>query len=65
MLPPKNLKTKAELDAWYDGLTEDQKDSHIAFAIGGGPSPAPQKEYSTGNVRYPREEDCEDNEEAA
>lgn len=46
MLAPNNLQTKAELDAWYETLTEDQKDSYISFAIGGNSTPRAREPWS-------------------
>jgi len=66
-LPPKSLTTDTELDAWYVGLTEDEKDSYIAFSVGGTTSAAspeitPLRVYN-GSIIEP-DNDCEQDEGA-
>lgn len=66
-LPPKTLTTEAQLDAWYATLTEDEKDSYIAFQIGGAPSltqtePTPLRVFD-GQIIEP-DNDCEQDEGA-
>lgn len=66
-LPPKGLTTDAQLDAWYAGLTEDEKDSYIAFSIGGTPSVGPVEisplRVCNGSIIEP-DNDCEQEEGA-
>lgn len=55
-------RTEDELDTIYAAMTEDQKDSYIAFAIGGDPRPMP-KEPVEGRGYY--EEDAPGYDEAS